>query len=1177
MNNSTTLFSKCIVALIATIVLLFISNGVKAQYFMYSEQKPDIKTRFIRSNIEAHAKDVIFNAFWVKNSANRTENLTLNISVPQGWNVIGPDKVELTLAPLDSTVVPIRIGVGAQVNGNIGYSIIASVVDSRGNTIKNDYCFVKIPAQFDLNIKIKGNLSYLDPVNRNSQFGILVQNRGNREETVSFLLDGNRSLRIGSDEQYIFAQDFSIRPYSDTTLTFNVELVQNSLMGRKMYPLNASISSPDTTLNKLVWFRRLESILINEINANEKPLTIELNIQGLLDETTKPTYSATIIGKTLLKGNDDFYYYYRNYASETTDDLYKKTRLYAGTNIGRWNFEFGDNLRLMEGDMYGRGFFGAYNGKKMQYAVLANKDINSDMQNFGGRAAFKIGRAGLFAGANYNQQDSKNYKSAMGYLGSSFTLLKQHQFYTMFAYNQIDQLIDGKQKHNEYGTELRYTSTIGKTHNYMRFEYHSPLYNSNKGGRTDLAASSNWTISNKNRINFMLTEYDYQNTTINNNITQNTNTIKNGELKAEHTHTISKEVNAFWGPTVRRLSYENNTANSLFKSMNYGLIVGSRINVNNNSIYIVPRFELALTRISNNPYHGDTIRDEYNKTNYQYFSLNIRSNKFGLIAFFTTGPRNLNDQQNYANNLQKTRRLIFMPSYSTYIYKDIINLNLSLGYNNDLVSKFTYSNVTGQITCNLRRGWSLHALAQYNTQKRTRSTENIETYQTFYAEATIRKEFDIQQPRVKYHDVDLLFFKDFNGNYVKEENEPGINNVLVEIEKINSDVVGSIPSDISTAELLSNNLGRVRFENIPEGIYSIKYNPLGNEAGNYSKGSENVQLVVDKSGEFYFPFVEKNKVFGKIVLNRSKLSGLGNVDLSNIRITTTDSRGNMFSTLTNKNGEFVIFAPVTDEYVVTINNIFYENFDLRQNNFRVQFNGYKQFEVNFVFDEKVRRINFAQAISTSESDIGVPQVRRTNLRGTIKDETTLNPLRARINLVNLGSNIVVSSVYTNPQTGDYALSFAADDNYVLEVVADDYWYHSENLALNQVTTFMNVNKDIMLRQITIGSKLELNARFDVKSTTLLPETIAELNRLMRVLRENRNIKIEVQGFADNLEQIDNPKISEERAKVIAKYIIEHGFGNAEAKGMGNSSPVNPGDTEESRMLNRRVEIIVTGK
>ncbi|HPX04970.1 MAG TPA: OmpA family protein, partial [Tenuifilaceae bacterium] len=381
--------------------------------------------------------------------------------------------------------------------------------------------------------------------------------------------------------------------------------------------------------------------------------------------------------------------------------------------------------------------------------------------------------------------------------------------------------------------------------------------------------------------------------------------------------------------------------------------------------------------------------------------------------------------------------------------------------------------------------------------------------------------------------------------------------------------------DFYSTQLLSNAYGRVTLENIPEGNYTINYYAVGDDAGTFSKANEESNLKVSFTGNYYFPYVEKNKVFGKIILNRSKLSGLGNIDVSNVRIVATDSQKRSYSTLTDKNGEFVLFAPVTDRYSVSINNIFYENFDLRQNNFMVQFNGYKQFEVNFVFDEKVRRINFAQGFENQPE--GVAQVRRTNIRGTVKDANTLNPIRARVSLVNTTDNTTITSVYSNAQSGDFGFSFLAGDNYAVEVVAEGYWYMSENLNLNQVTTFMNVTRDVMLKPIAVGSQIGLNIPFGSNSAELGPEAVAELNRLLALLRDNPTVRIEIQGHSDDLEALSNTSISEERAKSVARYLIEKGYSNLTTKGMGNTTPKVSNDTEQGRAQNRRVEVEVLSR
>ncbi|MGE0079191.1 MAG: OmpA family protein [Bacteroidales bacterium] len=1148
------------------------------QYFLYTDPKVNIETSFIKHSIEAKAKQVVFNGLRIKNNSNKSENLTLNITVPQGWNVIGDEKIELTLAPLDSIIIPIRVAVGTQVKGNIGYSIIASISDYKGNTVKNEYCFVKIPRLYDLQIKIIGGISYFETTTLRSEFSVLVKNRGNREEPINIYMDGSGLLSIESPENNTYAEDITIKPYSDSIITYKVLLKQTEYFGKNMFPLLTRISTIDSVYNKTIWFKKLDSKFANSISSKEKPLSIELTAQGLLEETRDPVISAIVEGKVLFNGNNDVYYYYRNFASSTREDLYKSTRMYLGVDLNRWNIEIGDSYRTMESLMLGRGGYVAYNGMHSKVELIANKNIRTDDENYGSTYSLILSPTKkIFTGLTYNKGSQIDFKSKLGYAGGNFVFKKRHSLYFLLGYNQLDREVDNRKSHNEYGGEIRYNSSVGATYNSLRLLYHTPLYYSPQAGRLDFSSSVQWELNMKNRILFQLSEYENTRPQIEDKITISKSIAKSGEAKVEHIYRISQTTNLYWGPAFRKNSIAGLTTipdGKVLESYNYLMTLGARIKLPNNNIFISPKIEISKSKIANNPFDNSNSKSNFS---YQYFSLNLRSKILNLIAFYTAGPRNINEQLSYAYLNRPNRKLQVMPSIEMFVYKNIVRLNLGLSYTNDIETKFSYSSLTGQVTCFFPHDWKFYVLAVYSLQKRTTSQDYTETYQTFYAEASLRKEFSFQHPRVKYHDVELSFFKDFDGNYVQDENEPGIKNVLVRIEKSRSNVIGNIPSDIVNADLLSDNSGKVLIEKIPEGIYTISYNPIGKEIGNFSKAKENVELIVDKSGTYYFPFVEKNKVFGKIILNRSKLSGLGNVDISNIRITATDSRGNTFTTLTDKNGEFLIYAPVTDEYIVNINNIFYENFDLRQNNFRVQFNGYKQFEVNFVFDEKVRRINFSPSTQDNLAE-GVLQIRRTNLRGTIKDATSLKPLRARINLINTKNNSVVTSIYSNPQTGDYSLSFLADDIYQLEILADDYWYYSENLNLNQVTTFMNVTKDILLKQISIGSKIELNIKFvDINKATLGPEAVAELNRLLRILRDNSNIRIEVQGHCDDLEAINNPQIGEERAKAVAKYLIENGFSNLQVRGFGNTSPVAPNDTEENRTLNRRVEIEVISK
>jgi outer membrane protein OmpA-like peptidoglycan-associated protein len=151
-------------------------------------------------------------------------------------------------------------------------------------------------------------------------------------------------------------------------------------------------------------------------------------------------------------------------------------------------------------------------------------------------------------------------------------------------------------------------------------------------------------------------------------------------------------------------------------------------------------------------------------------------------------------------------------------------------------------------------------------------------------------------------------------------------------------------------------------------------------------------------------------------------------------------------------------------------------------------------------------------------------------------------------------------------------------NYALIVTAQGYWFHSEELDLDQMLTIQDIEKEILLENIIIGSKIELdNLRFAAGSAEIPDDAKPELDRLINQLKENPNVRIQIAGHADALEQLDNENISEERAKAVAKYMMENGFSNIEYAGYKDKNPVAPNDSPENRAQNRRVEITVVDK
>lgn len=101
-----------------------------------------------------------------------------------------------------------------------------------------------------------------------------------------------------------------------------------------------------------------------------------------------------------------------------------------------------------------------------------------------------------------------------------------------------------------------------------------------------------------------------------------------------------------------------------------------------------------------------------------------------------------------------------------------------------------------------------------------------------------------------------------------------------------------------------------------------------------------------------------------------------------------------------------------------------------------------------------------------------------------------------------------------------------------------------------------------------------NLFFDFNKATLRKESITELNNLVKLLKDNPKMRIEVAGHTDSIGTVFvNDKLSQERAEAVKTYLVDKGIATARlrAKGYGSRVPKATNDTEEGRQQNRRTE------
>jgi OOP family OmpA-OmpF porin len=123
-----------------------------------------------------------------------------------------------------------------------------------------------------------------------------------------------------------------------------------------------------------------------------------------------------------------------------------------------------------------------------------------------------------------------------------------------------------------------------------------------------------------------------------------------------------------------------------------------------------------------------------------------------------------------------------------------------------------------------------------------------------------------------------------------------------------------------------------------------------------------------------------------------------------------------------------------------------------------------------------------------------------------------------------------------------------------------------------------VEANFSLMPLEVGATMRLNkVYFDRGTANLLDQSFEELQNVVAMMRENPSVKIQLSGHTDNQGNSKlNLKLSEDRVDAVAEYLTEQGIDKKriKGKGFGGTKPVASNASEETRKLNRRVEITI---
>ena len=150
----------------------------------------------------------------------------------------------------------------------------------------------------------------------------------------------------------------------------------------------------------------------------------------------------------------------------------------------------------------------------------------------------------------------------------------------------------------------------------------------------------------------------------------------------------------------------------------------------------------------------------------------------------------------------------------------------------------------------------------------------------------------------------------------------------------------------------------------------------------------------------------------------------------------------------------------------------------------------------------------------------------------------------------------------------------------------DTWYWLQNSGSYYYQTLLTVksmNQEVTADASSIADELSKSGHialygihFETGKATILPDSESVLTEISKMLQQNPDVKVSVEGHTDNAgSTASNQALSEKRAQAVVAWLTSHGIdaSRLKSKGWGASKPVQDNGSEDGRAKNRRVELV----
>ncbi|MEZ4828641.1 MAG: hypothetical protein R3C61_20505 [Bacteroidia bacterium] len=950
---------------------------------------PDgIETGFVKAGEELPPGVMFFNVFKLKNHTEEAAEFEVKYEIPNRCKMIlqDADQGKIVLKAGESRFIPIRVSFPTDAQGGIVYPVVARLEKSGGGTLgapaKTEVTYQKI-SRWNIITPLSKTYSSSNDESYTSVFFTLT-NQGNTLEKISmdFQLGALLEMEEAVGSGYILS--FNLRPSTDTTIEAKIRCKpygeEESPGARNRLLLITKSDGSEESQELTVIFESIKDSYRLKLNEAESPLIITLTQSDLLSEETATNLNLS--GNILLKGEREI-----SYLAEFQNSLFsanpysagkmlwKNARLLAEYRDDEDYYRIGDVSGGIGISAAGRGIsVGRTHGDTKITATLV-----SNVRNPVWGTAFsfrrKIGDQLQMIGAMTYKQDkeahTKLFAPSAGFnLNTGRQGKSQYLSFVTTAtrYSTYGRGIKPIEKQG-MGYALNYNAGIGDLKVGLKNTYATKDYQGNGAGVFQLDGEAAYKFANNSNLKFTFSGIN----------SQSEDQSEDGEVLVKNKQTTQKMAlgyNFLIGGklpvalaagqdklSLNRDIYSLDTTIYLSTS-NSRIALGTMIKSKNNSdISFSPSIQLGMTRIT-----SANDLENMKPTKFIQAKAGFRANlKNGSVsADYQYAPTLPAVQSAYVEDKASiySKTVGFGGNYEWELMPKTLILDASANGSYNMTEHTLQSSLSSNLRYEREDGWNFKAGINLNPARFLKRKDGTPTTLSELAAFSFgaQKVFDVPQPRLKYYTLMVIFFKDLNGNKLLErEEEPGIGNVMVEIERAEEPIETEEGVKIvkyTPPGIMSDQTGTVTFFRVPEGHYLLGVTELFAPMQYTNMSGSDLEVTMNKHITLYVPYSKSVTIVGKVEITRDKYSRLHGITAANIRVSVQDKNGDYYHSLTDERGNYVITVPYSEHYTVSMKNVLGDKFDLVNADQEFDITEEIRFEVNFHFKEKGRSVNF---------------------------------------------------------------------------------------------------------------------------------------------------------------------------------------------------------------------------